>query len=211
MKKTLLVAVIGLTLGVSQPTIAGGIPVFDGAGLTQSIMQVQHMLTQIQEMRNQLNTARRNLNSISGIRNMANVINSTYDTTVDVDPDSILNAAGLKNASELTKVTGSVADLLNSSNLEAATWLAQSQKSLEQAQDRFTDLSGLVAKVNAAPDQKDIMDLQARIGAEEVMLQNEMVKLTMLRSQAEANRAIHDQKVRQGTIDASGELRMVTW
>ncbi|WP_338155844.1 type IV secretion system protein [Vibrio alginolyticus] len=32
----------------------------------------------------------------------------------------------------------------------------------------------MVAKVNAAPDQKDILDLQARIGAEEVMLQNEI-------------------------------------
>ncbi|WP_029808349.1 type IV secretion system protein [Vibrio parahaemolyticus] len=211
MKKQLLAATVALVIGVSQPAMAGGIPVIDVASLTQSITQVQHMITQIKEMRNQLDTARRNLDSISGVRHMANVIDSAYDTAVDVNPNSILSAAGLKNASELTKVTGSAADLLNSSNQDTATWLAQSEKSLAQTQERFSDLSGLIARVNAAPEQKDIMDLQARIGAEEVMLQNEMAKLTMLRSQAEANQAIHAQKVRQAAIESSGELRTVSW
>ncbi|EHY1001215.1 type IV secretion protein [Vibrio parahaemolyticus] len=211
MKKPLLAAAIALTIGVSQPSFAGGIPVIDVAGLTQSITQVQHMMTQIQQMRNQLDTARQNLNSIKGVRNMANVINSAYDTAIDVDPQSILSSTGLKNASDLTRVTGAGADLLNSGNLETANWLAQSQKSLEQSKARFTELSRLVAKVNAAPEQKDILDLQARIGAEEVMLQNEMAKLTMLRSQAEANQAIHAQKVKQASIQSSGQLRTVSW
>ncbi len=211
MKKPLLAVAIALTIGVSQPSIAAGIPVIDVAGLTQSITQVQHMMTQIKQMRNQLDTARQNLNSIKGVRNMANVINSAYDTVIDVDPQSILSSTGLENASNLTRVSGVGADLLNSGNLDTANWLAQSKKSLEQSKARFTELSGLVSKVNAAPEQKDILDLQARIGAEEVMLQNEMIKLTMLRSQAEANQAIHAQKIKQASIQTSGQLRSVSW
>ncbi|EJE4183740.1 type IV secretion protein [Vibrio parahaemolyticus] len=211
MKKALLATAIALTIGMSQPSLASGIPVIDVAGLTQSIMQVQHAITQIQEMRNQLDTARQNLNSIKGVRNMANIINSAYDTAIDVDPQSVLETAGLLNASDLTQITGVGAALLNSSNLDTANWLAQSQKSLEQSQVRFTELSELVARVNSAPDQKDILDLQARIGAEEVLLQNEMIKLSMLRSQAEANQAIHAQRVKQAAIESSGQLRTVTW
>ncbi|EIE5872995.1 type IV secretion system protein [Vibrio alginolyticus] len=211
MKKPLLAAAIALTIGVSQPSFAGGIPVIDVAGIVEAVKQFQVLQTQLKTLDSQLNTAKNNLNSIKGVRNMASVINSAYDTAIDVDPQSILSSTGLKNASDLTRVTGTGADLLNSGNLETANWLAQSQKSLEQSKARFAELSGLVAKVNAAPDQKDILDLQARIGAEEVMLQNEMAKLTMLRSQAEANQAIHAQKVKQASIQSSGQLRTVSW
>jgi type IV secretion system protein VirB5 len=68
-----------------------------------------------------------------------------------------------------------------------------------------------VARVNNSPDQKDILDLQARIGAEQVMLQNEMAKLAMLQSQAEANRAVQAQRVQQMRIESSGEPFDLNW
>jgi len=49
-----------------------------------------------------------------------------------------------------------------------------------QASQRFSSIQVLLDKVNAAPDQKDIADLQARIQAEQVMMQNESTKLAML-------------------------------
>ncbi|OBX33917.1 type IV secretion system protein [Halomonas elongata] len=84
-------------------------------------------------------------------------------------------------------------------------------KSLEQAQERFSELTGLVAQVNNSPDQKDILDLQARIGAEEVLLQNEMAKLTMLRSVATANQAVQQRRARQMRIQNSGEPFELKW
>ncbi len=197
---------LAATIGLSQPAMAGGIPVIDTSNLAQQILQVEHMLSQIEQLKRQLETANKELDSMSGVRGLGNVIDSAYDTAVNVDPDQLLNSAGIRGANE-HGLSGDVADLYDSGNQNTATWLGQSQKSLEQAQERFSELAGLVAEVNNSPDQKDVLDLQARIGAEEVLLQNEMAKLTMLRSQAEANRAMHNQRVQQMAIESSGEPR----
>ena len=55
------------------------------------------------------------------------------------------------------------------------------------------------------------MDLQARISAEEVMLQNEMIKLSMLDSLAKARESIEQQKIKQMMIESSGELKEIDW
>ncbi|MCK0770343.1 type IV secretion system protein [Chromohalobacter canadensis] len=197
---------LAATIGLSQPAMAGGIPVIDTSNLAQQILQVEHMLSQLEQLQDQLETANRQLDSMSGSRGLAGVIDSAYNTAVNVDPNQVLSDAGIRGANE-HGLSGDVADLYDSGNQNTATWLGQSQKSLEQAQERFSELAGLVAEVNNSPDQKDVLDLQARIGAEEVLLQNEMAKLTMLRSQAEANRAMHNQRVQQMAIESSGEPR----
>lgn len=201
---------LAATVGLSQPAMAGGIPVIDVSSLTQQILQVQHMLNQIEQLKSQLETANKELDSMSGVRGLGNVIDSAYDTAVNVDPNQVLSDAGIRNANE-HGLSGDVADLYDSGNQNTATWLGQSQKSLEQAQERFSELTGLVAEVNNSPDQKDVLDLQARIGAEEVLLQNEMAKLTMLRSQAEANQALHAQRVQQMRVASSGEPFELDW
>lgn len=201
---------LAATIGLSQPAMAGGIPVIDVSSLTQQILQVQHMLTQIEQLKSQLETANKELDSMSGVRGLGNVIDSAYDTAVNVDPNQVLSDAGIRRANE-HGLTGDVADLYDSGNQDTATWLGQSQKSLEQAQERFSELTGLVAEVNNSPDQKDILDLQARIGAEQVMLQNEMAKLSMFRSQAEANQALHAQRVQQMRVASSGEPFELDW
>ena len=122
----------------------------------------------------------------------------------------MLSNAGIRSANE-HGLSGDVADLYDSGNQNTATWLGQSQKSLEQAQERFSELTGLVGQVSNSPDQKDVLDLQARIGAEEVMLQNEMAKLSMLRSQAEASQAMHNQRVQQMRVASSGEPFELDW
>lgn len=205
MRRTAIAALLAAAIGASQSVMASGIPVIDVSSLTQQLLQVQHMLSQIEELKQQLDTANTQLDRISGSRGLANAINSAYDTAVNIDPDTVLANAGIKSAVE-HGLTGDLAELYNSGNQNTAAWLGQSQKSLEQAQDRFHELTGLVSKVNASPDQKDILDLQARIGGEQVMLQNEMAKLTMLRSQAEANQAVHNQRIQQMAIESVGSL-----
>lgn len=205
MKKTAIAAILATAIGASQSAMAGGIPVIDVSNLTQQLLQVQHMLSQIQELQAQLETANKTLDGMSGSRGLASVVDTAYDVSVNVDPDSVLANAGIKSAAD-HGLNGDVAALYDSGNQNSATWLAQSQKSLEQSQERFADLTGLVAKVNASPDQKDILDLQARISAEEVFLQNEQAKLAMLRSQAEANKAMQNQRIQQMAIESVGSL-----
>ncbi|MDT8880296.1 type IV secretion system protein [Halomonas saccharevitans] len=201
---------LAATISLSQLAMAGGIPVIDTSSLAQQILQVEHMLSQLEQLQDQLETANRQLDSMSGSRDLAGVIDSAYDTAVNVDPNGVLYSAGIRSASE-HGLSGDVADLYDGGNQSTATWLGQSQKSLEQAQERFSELTGLVAAVNNSPDQKDVLDLQARIGAEEVLLQNEMAKLTMFRSQAEANQALHAQRVQQMRVASSGEPFELDW
>ncbi|WP_238966450.1 type IV secretion system protein [Vibrio alginolyticus] len=66
MKKPLLAAAIALTIGVSQPSFAGGIPVIDVAGIVEAVKQFQVLQTQLKTLDSQLNTAKNNLNSIKG-------------------------------------------------------------------------------------------------------------------------------------------------
>ncbi len=187
----------------SSPSMAAGIPVIDTTSIAQQVLQVEHMLTQIKSLQDQLD-------NMSGSRGLAAVIDSVYDTTVDVEPNEVLSDAGIRDSGE-HGLSGDIAEVYDLSNENSATWLGQSQKSLEQAQQRFHALSGLIAKVNNSPDQKDILDLQARIGAEQVMLQNEMAKLTMLRSQADANQSMHNQRIQQMRIASSGEPFELNW
>jgi len=201
---------LATSITLSQPAMAGGIPVIDVSNLTQQLLQVQHMLSQLQELQAQLETANKTLDGMSGSRGLANVVDTAYDVAVNVDPDAVLSNAGINSAAD-HGLSGNVADLYDRSNRDAALWLGQSQKSLEQSQERFAGLTGLIAKVNASPDQKDILDLQARISAEEVFLQNEQAKLAMLRSQAEANQAVHAQRVQQMRVESSGEPFELNW
>ncbi len=212
MRKTTAAAILSAAIALSQ-TATAGIPVTVVADVPGQVAQIQNftqMLKDYAALKSQLETMTRSLDSISGSRGLANLIDSAYDTTVEVNANEVLAAAGIKSASD-HGLTGSAADLYDSGNSDAATWLAQSEKSLEQAQERFSDLTGLVAKVNASPDQKDILDLQARIGAEEVLLQNEIVKLSMLQSKAQANQAMYEQQLRQRAIESAGEAQPYDW
>jgi type IV secretion system protein VirB5 len=210
---TIAVVVAGLFAVYPLMTINGfasGIPVVDVANLGQSIQQVMHMVEQINQLKSQLAVAEQHIDRISGSRGMGDLLHTTYDLTVQVDESEILKNAGLKSA-EATGLAGETAELYDEGNRNVALQLGQSEKSLQQAQARFSELSKLVAKVNHCPDPKDIMDLQARIEAENVLLQNEMVKLSMLQMQAQARDAAHRQKIRQMAIEATGEITPINW
>lgn len=206
--KKLSVVTILAAFIAQQPVFAAGIPVIDVSSLTQQILQVQHLVAQIEQYKQQLETAQKELESISGSRGLANIIDSVYDLEVDVDVEEVLNRVGLSSANDY-ELSGEIAQFYNETNHNIGQWLGQSQKSLQQAKERFNQLTTLIAKVNNSPDQKDILDLQARIGGEEVLLQNEIAKLIMLQSQAQANQAIYEQKITQMIIESTGELHPV--
>ncbi len=54
------------------------------------------MLNQIEQLKSQLETANKELDSMSGVRGLGNVIDSAYDTAVNVDPSQVLSDAGIR-------------------------------------------------------------------------------------------------------------------
>ncbi|MFO7582069.1 type IV secretion system protein [Guyparkeria sp.] len=191
-----LTAALGLSVATWTPVQAGGIPVIDVSNLAQAITQVEHMLTQIEKAQEQLDRA-------NGVRGYGNVIDTAYDTAMDVDTGAALSDLGLKRGSEYN-LSDETAEVYDYGNERTAEWNARSAQALQQTQERFQKLAGLVSEVNQAEDQKDIEDLQARIQAESVLMENELAKLKMLESQAQAQQAAHEAKVRQMRVESSG-------
>lgn len=204
MKHGVIAYIASFILGI-YPCFAGGIPVIDTSNLAQQIVQVQHMVQQIEQLQQQISLADQKLKSISGVRGMGNLIDAAYDQVIAVNPQPLLQAANIKNAQQMG-LTGDLATLYETQNTQSATLLAQSQKSLQQAKDRFHGLHILLEKVNDSPEQKDILDLQARIDMEQAFLQNEMIKLTMLQSEAAAKKALQAQKIQQLRLESGGTL-----
>lgn len=207
---SMVVAAALLTVSLLAPKALAGIPVIDYSNLAQSIQQIIHMLEQIEKLKSQLEVAKKHLSSIRGIRGLAGVINSKYDKTVGVDTNEIMRLEGLKSAAEKGLV-GKMAELFDEGNKNAALRIGQSRKSLQQAQERFDELAKLVAKVDACPDLKDILDLQARIQAEISLLENEKIKLAMIQERAQAAETVRKQKVRQMAVESTGELKRIDW
>ena len=191
-------------------TSAQAFPVIDAANLHQNIIQVKHLIEEINTLKQQLETAKSQLNSINGIRHMSGVIDSVYDVSVKVDPNLTLKQHGIHN-SDWLKLGGDIAGLYDQVNRYRGRWFGQTQVSLQQTQARYNQLMQLISKIDNAPQQKDIEDLQARINAEGVMLENEQAKLQLLNAQAQANDALTQQKITQMAIESAGELKPIDW
>ena len=187
---------------------AQAFPVIDIANLHQNLIQVQRLIEEINTLKQQLKTAKSQLNSINGIRHMSGVIDSVYDISVKVDPNLTLKKQGLHN-SEWLNLGGDVAGLYDDVNRYRGRWFGQTQVSLQQTQARYQQLIRLIRKIDNAPQQKDIEDLQARINAEGVMLANEQAKLQLLNAQAKASDALTQQRITQMAIESAGELHPI--
>lgn len=204
MKKHLATYLISSFLSLS-PCFAGGIPVIDVSSIAQQIIQVEHMVRQIEQLQEQITLSHQELKNMSGVRGLGHLIDSAYDKSVHVNPNAVLESQNIKTASQMG-LKGGLATLYDTQNINSANALAQSQKSLEQSKERFNALSVLLDKVNDSPEQKDILDLQARISVEQVFLQNEMIKLSMLQSETEAKKSIQEQKIQQMRLSSGGSL-----
>ena len=214
MKMKTLALSLALTMGAISPAFAG-IPVTvvaDPQALANHITELAKMVEQIRQLENQLTQMEREYTSMTGSRGLGSLINSAYDTDVlkDLDLKGLMSQNGLKSSNDYNLGQG-VGEVFDLSNKNAAQYSGQATKSLSQAQERFDELKGLVSKVNNSSDPKEVMDLQARIGAEQSFLQNEVAKLQILEQQAQANEQIRSQRVKQMAVESSGSLRQVAW
>lgn len=218
MNKKIMGFILTVLFSFNAPTSSAGIPVIDGAVLTQQITQVMNMVRQLQQLQAQLETAGNQLaraeeqvRSANGIRGLGSLINTAYDSSVSISQSGILTAAGLKSSSDLNIALGRASEIFDGFNEISAIGLGQSKKTLEQSISRFNDLLPLIQKVNNSPDEKDILDLQARISGEAVFLQNEQIKLAAMKAESEAQERMQKQKIRQALIESSGNPTPIAW
>lgn len=239
MKKLLRVLVLSAGLTTGQHAFAG-IPTIDVANLLSSVQQVlawmqqyEQMMQQIQGVQRQVQQAEQMYNNISGIRNMGDLVNNpalrqympqgwNQAMALASNPGSFSDiSSSIQSIRSAARIAGIESTNLNpnspaarsfvGSQNQAATNRALGEAGYEAATGRIASIQTLLDQVNAAPDQKDILDLQARIAAESAMVENENVKLAALAQLTQAQRDIAYQQAREISMTSSKGALPTGW
>lgn len=186
---------------------AQGIPVIDIANLIQTIQQVMNDITKIENQVQQITQLQNQLSSMSGVRNLGTILNSpALRNYVPAESFAAINAvdasgyAGLNSTGKSlrdARMVYNCLDLAGAARTICQAALAQpyQQKALLQnamttASGRIVQIQALMERINATADQKAILELQARIGAENAMLAHEATQIQMLQGLADSEERI---------------------
>lgn len=212
----------------------------DVANLAQGIEQVvawgqqyTQMVQQIQSLEQQLQQARQTYSGMTGVRGMASLVNNPAErsylpaswgqslnlmnspgafTGLSASMTSIRNASKVVDVSATAMPPGSVlGQSYTGAQDQAAINRAMGEASYTAASDRTTSIQTLLDRVNDAPEEKDVLDLQARIQAEQAMVQNESVKLQALAQLQQAQRDLQVQRAREISIAVGNQPMTPGW
>ncbi|MGH8262050.1 MAG: type IV secretion system protein, partial [Steroidobacteraceae bacterium] len=122
------------------------------------------------------------------------------------DLDGAIRANAVLDAAALGRLSSVERDSLESSRRSAALLQVMAREALSNTSSRFASIQQLIDAIPRATDQKGILDLQARIQAEQGMLANEQTKLTVLHQAAQAEELARRQRVREQALSSVGRL-----
>ena len=219
--------IITLALMAAVPAARAQFAVIDVAAVAQLVTEVQNLEQALTVAREHLAAAQTELRSMTGDRGMEQLLAGTDRNYLPTDWGRLAAAlndtgsayaaltAGIQQAlSEDTVLTPQqVATLspdgqqqLAADRRTAALLQAVSRQALANASSRFADLQQLINAIGTASDQKGILDLNARIGTEQAMLENEQAKLAMLVAAAEAQHWADEEQDRERAIAGQGDF-----
>jgi type IV secretion system protein VirB5 len=180
----------------------------------------------VQTARDQLAQAQQALQTMTGNRGMALLLAGTPRNYLPSNWSQLMGAiqggsgypvmsADVRNAmaanavlspQALSALSGADQQRIIAGRQASALQQALAQESLANASGRFASLQSLIDAISGASDQKAILDLQARIGAELGMLQNEQTKLLILHQATQAQAAVNAQQEREQIIAGHGRF-----
>lgn len=208
------------------PVHASGIPVVDGASIAdRAIKHVETLAKyaeQIEVLKGQLENQKRQLESLTGTRNLGDILNNpAIRDALPADAREILRASngGVGGISDVVeriereeRLTGNYEQ--DKKNLDARTekLAVRSQAMMEQTQKAMTarvkQVDQLQAKINQTQDPKAIADLQARLLVEQANIQADQTRADTLTRQIEAEQALMEQQA-QKLADSSFSLSAI--
>jgi type IV secretion system protein VirB5 len=96
---------------------------------------------------------------------------------------------------------------LSAARQAAALLQALSRSALQNSSERFAQLQQLILAIGSAQDQKGTLELNARIAAEQTMLQNESTKLQVLEQAVKSEQWARAQRALEQVLADHGSLR----
>ncbi len=224
-KRCLVVAFL-FVLGGLSPAHAQ-FAVIDVASVTQLISEVQTLQQQLQTARDHLSQAQAEYQSITGSRGMEQLLSGIARNYLPPDWDALASAAqgsggsypaltaairaatsanAILTAQDLASLSPTGNQHIQAARQTLAMLQAVSHQGLATTSNRFASLQQLIDALSRASDQKAVLDLQARIAAEQGMLMNEQIKLQMLYESIQANRWADEQRGQERVIAAQGQF-----
>jgi type IV secretion system protein VirB5 len=228
MSKLKLGGVLSILFLIGAPAARAQWAVVDVGAIAQLIQQVATMEEQLSTAKDQLSEAKDTLESMRGDRGMSHLLsgeNRNYLPTNWSELEAALRGTAgaygaLSNAlttliqsnavlkpSDIARLSPTERAHLTAERGNAALLQATARQALAVTSERFASLQSLIAAISGAQDQKAILDLQARIAAEQGMLANEHAKLDTLYQVAQGERWAQEQRAREQAITDIGSFR----
>jgi type IV secretion system protein VirB5 len=203
------------------------IPVIDAGALIQLVTQVNTLEQQLNTARQDLSQAEQQYQSTVGARGMEQLLGGTNRNYLPTDWAQLqaamqgsgpgfalgadigtnINSNAVLSAQQMAALAPPEQDAVQAGRRGAALVQAISQEALARTSERFAALQTLINAISSASDQKGILDLLARITAEQSMLQNEQTKLNVLSQAAAGDELARQQRVRERAVTDIGSLR----
>lgn len=192
---------------VSLEASAQGMPVFDGANLTQAINQLSAWKRQYEQMNQQYKQLQQQHSAATGIRGFGNIVDNPalagvvpneaaqqFRAISDLGNGGLTSPAqAIRNASRLYDCEdrqGSDRTTCQAFLSVTAQSQAYQQRSMVLLQQRMAQVQQLQGRINTTTDPKSIAELQARLQVESVQVSNDANRLTVLQAMsASADRA----------------------
>ncbi len=203
--------------------------VIDAANISQMLAQAQVLEAQLATAHDHLAQAQHEFQSISGPRGMERLLTGVTRNYLPKDwseLDQLLQGAdsggrgstlstqvqaaakqiAALSPSRLAGLTPAMQRLIGADRSAAALAQVVARAALAATSERFAALQQLIDAIHGATDQKAVLDLQARIGAEQNMLQNEQTKLQVLYQASQANRWASEAHEREQSLAWQGQF-----
>lgn len=214
-------------LAVALPAQAQ-MAVVDVGAITRLIQQIEQMREQLMTARSHLDQARQEYESMTGRRGMEQLLSGTVRNYLPPDWQALeralrgmegnysalssqlatmIDANAVLTPVQLARISDQEREQLEAARRSVALLQVTSRQALDATSERFAALQQLINAIPAAEDQKAVLDLQARISAEQAMLQNEQTKLMVLYQAAQAEEAARRQRASELAISNIGSLR----
>lgn len=204
--------------------------VVDVGAIAQLVQQLQTMQQQLDTARDQLSEARTHYRAITGSRGMQLLLRGVNRNYLPQDWAALVAAAqgaqgayialaaeietatqanAVLSAAQLAALSPAVRADIEATRRTTAMMQGLARQALQATSNRFASLQQLIDAIANATDQKAVLDLQARIGAEAAMLANEQSKLEVLRQTAQAESEAQRQRLLERAITDIGSLRQL--
>lgn len=221
------IAVAASSIGLMRPAQAQ-FAVIDVGAITQLIMQVQQLAKQLEVAQAHLQQARQAYAAITGGRGMQlllpnqnrnylptdwnqlmgtlNGVMGAYGT-LSSDISATVNRNSVLTAAQLQSLSPAELNALNARRQSVALLEALARAALANTSTRFASLQQLINAIPTATDEKGVLDLQARIAAEQSMLANDSSKLQTLYQAAQSQAETQRERADEQAISDIGHLR----